>query len=52
MSAVVVAMSVNTFWAIVANAMVIGGAVIPIVFLPLLIKMIPHRDPPDRTRGY
>lgn len=48
---VVVAMSVNTFWAIVANAMVIGGAVIPIVFFPLLIKMIPHRDP-DKTRHY
>lgn len=45
----VVAMSMNTFWAIVANAMVIGGAVIPILFLPLLIKMIPHRDP-DQTR--
>ena len=51
MSAVVVALSVNTFWAIVANAMVIGGAVIPIVFLPLLIKMIPHRDP-SQTRRY
>jgi hypothetical protein len=47
----VLAMSVNTFWAIVANAMVIGGAVIPIVFLPLLIKMIPHRDP-GQTRRY
>jgi hypothetical protein len=50
MSAMVVAMSVNTFWAIVANAMVIGGAVIPIVFLPLLIKAIPHRDPPQSGR--
>lgn len=46
-----VAMTVNTFWAIVANAMVIGGAVIPIVFMPLLIKMIPHRDP-DQARRY
>lgn len=42
----VLAMTVNTFWAIVANAMVIGGAVIPLVFFPLLIKMVPHRDPP------
>ena len=47
----VVAMSVNTFWAIVANAMVIGGAVAPILLLPLQIKMIPHRDP-NQTRRY
>ena len=47
----VLAMSVNTFWAIVSNAMVIGGAMIPIVFLPALIKMVPHRDP-DQSRRY
>jgi hypothetical protein len=42
----VVAMSVNTFWAIVANAMVIGGAVGGLIGLPILISMIPHRNPP------
>lgn len=47
----VLAMSVNTFWAIVANAMVIGGAVVPILFLPLLIQMIPRRDP-DQSRRH
>jgi len=42
----VLAMSVNTFWAIVANAMVIGGAVGALIGLPILISMIPHRNPP------
>lgn len=40
----VLAMSMNTFWAIVSNAMVIGGAVGALIGLPILISMIPHRD--------
>lgn len=40
----VLAMSINTFWAIVSNAMVIGGAVGALIGLPILISMVPHRD--------
>lgn len=46
----VLAMSMNTFWAIVSNAMVIGGAIGGLIGLPILISMVPHRDtnPPRR----
>jgi hypothetical protein len=44
----VLAVSINTFWAIVCNAMVIGGAVGGLIGLPILISMIPHRDTSHR----